>query len=251
MNNLNSEYYITNSSSFSAQSKPINIEIILNEKLVSRGKDIGPPYGKKFIFFIDDVNMPKMDKYGSQPVNEFLRQLLDQEGYYDLKKYQFKHVKSTNFILACTTGNDLTINISQRLIRHFFTIHLADMSKQSMHLIFNSILHQYYITEYKFTISTDKIKSLIESSINLYFKISEKLLPTPNKSHYSFNLRDLSKVYQGMTLKNIDIKNDKDIYDLFCHEISAQTGVLKANSRYLKYCDSYNVLLICTFISLK
>ena len=32
---------------------------------------------KKIIYFVDDVNMPKLDEYGSQASIEMLRQLLD------------------------------------------------------------------------------------------------------------------------------------------------------------------------------
>lgn len=39
---------------------------------------------------------------------------------------------------------------------------------------------------------------LVLATIELYNSIRRELLPTPNKSHYTFNLRDMGKVVQGL-----------------------------------------------------
>lgn len=41
---------------------------------------------------------------------------------------------------------------------------------------------------------------LVAATIHIYSTITSQLLPTPAKSHYTFNLRDLSKVFQGMLM---------------------------------------------------
>ena len=53
------------------------------------------------IFFLDDVNMPQLDTYGSQPPIELLRQTIDNGGIYDTKKLHFKNIAETHFALAC------------------------------------------------------------------------------------------------------------------------------------------------------
>merc|ERR1719309_1421387 len=39
---------------------------------------------------------------------------------------------------------------------------------------------------------------ITEATIEMYNVVVEKFLPTPNKIHYLFNLRDISKVFQGL-----------------------------------------------------
>ena len=40
------------------------------------------------------------------------------------------------------------------------------------------------------------LKPLVDSTIEVYVRIAADLLPTPAKAHYTFNLRDVSKVFQ-------------------------------------------------------
>jgi dynein heavy chain len=50
---------------------------------------------------------------------------------------------------------------------------------------------------------------LVISSIEVYKTVCTSLLPTPSKSHYTFNLRDLSKVFQGILMveaKKVDVR---------------------------------------------
>ena len=50
---------------------------------------------------------------------------------------------------------------------------------------------------------------LVAASVKIYERIASELLPTPAKSHYTFNLRDLSKVFQGLLMVKADHADTK------------------------------------------
>ena len=59
----------------------------------------------------------------------------------------------------------------------------------------------------------------MKSTINVYTTVCNELLPTPAKSHYTFNLRDLAKVFQGVLMHNPnDMEDVNTLIKLWYHE---------------------------------
>ena len=60
---------------------------------------------------------------------------------------------------------------------------------------------------------------IVAAAVEIYQRMSTDLLPTPAKSHYVFNLRDLSKCVQGILQADVGVVREKRyIFRLFCHE---------------------------------
>ena len=205
---------------YSAQTKPANLRDVFETKLERKRKNLlGPPAGKKMYMFIDDLNMPALEKYGAQPPNELLRQVIDQGGFYDVQKLFFKHVQDMICLTACAPPGGGRNEVSPRLLRHFNMIWLCSLSQDSMFRIFNRILSGFIVAnvpQYDHVVD-----NIVKSSVNIYTRIQKELLPTPARSHYTFNLRDLSKVFQGVLMIKAKFIGDMDsLIRLWCHESS-------------------------------
>lgn len=92
------------------------------------------------LFFIDDVNMPMLEKYLAQPPIELLRQVIDSKGFYDKKKLFWKNVQDVQFILACGPPSGGRMPVTPRLFRHFNMVWMTALSEEAMNRIFANIL---------------------------------------------------------------------------------------------------------------
>ena len=60
-------------------------------------------------------------------------------------------------------------------------------------MIFMSIV-EGFLKDFKKEVSV-LAKQMVDCSLLIFTKITTELRPTPDKSHYTFNLRDISKVF--------------------------------------------------------
>ncbi|XP_052086994.1 dynein axonemal heavy chain 1-like isoform X4 [Mytilus californianus] len=199
--------YIPEFMVFSAKTSANQTQDLIDGKLDKRRKGVfGPPLGKYFIFFIDDLNMPALEEYGAQPPIELIRQWMDFKGWYDRKQIgDFRNLVDVNFCCAMGPPGGGRNPISARLLRHFNFIAFTEMEDSSKRKIFGSIFKSWVDTELMGLVNEvpamqQHVDQMVTTCISVYNTITTQLLPTPTKSHYTFNLRDLSKVFQGMLM---------------------------------------------------
>ena len=112
------EEYQTLKQTFSAQTSANQVQDFMDGKFDKHRKGVyGPPIGKKFIVYIDDLNMPMKEEYGAMPPIELIRQFMDHEGWYDRidKEKPFKTLKNLIFVSAMGPPGGGRQHITQRL----------------------------------------------------------------------------------------------------------------------------------------
>jgi len=77
--------------------------------------------GKWLILFCDEINLPDIDKYGTQRVISFLRQLVEHNGFYRSSDQQWVTLERIQFVGACNPPTDPGRKpLSHRLVKNFF-----------------------------------------------------------------------------------------------------------------------------------
>ena len=182
---------------FSAQTNSNSTQQTIEAKLEKkRGKKcIGSKGNSTCVLFVDDVNMPMVETYGAQPPIELLRQLLDQGGFYDRPAFFWKVIEKFNILCAAAPPGGGRSALTPRFMRHFHVFNLPEPSEDAMRSIFDSILREFLIFHH-FPESVRKSGNMaVAATVDLFTQITNNLLPIPAKFHYTFNLRDVAKVF--------------------------------------------------------
>ncbi|KAL4694059.1 hypothetical protein H8959_013324, partial [Pygathrix nigripes] len=122
---------------FSAQTSSATTQEIIESKLERKRKNIlGAPGNKRIVIFVDDLNMPRLDRYGSQPPIELLWQYQDFGGFYDRNKLFWKEIQDVTIVSACAPPGGGRNPVTPRFIRHFSMLCLPVPSDHSLKQIF-------------------------------------------------------------------------------------------------------------------
>ncbi|XP_011803966.1 PREDICTED: dynein heavy chain 10, axonemal [Colobus angolensis palliatus] len=202
LKNLSEETNIVLMVNFSSRTTSMDIQRNLEANVEKRTKDTyGPPMGKRLLVFMDDMNMPRVDEYGTQQPIALLKLLLEKGYLYDRgKELNCKSIRDLGFIAAMGKAGGGRNEVDPRFISLFSVFNVPFPSEESLHLIYSSILKGHSSTFHESIVAVSG--KLTFCTLALYKIIVQDLPPTPSKFHYIFNLRDLSRVFNGLVLTN-------------------------------------------------
>ena len=206
--NINMSYYTT---SYTLQQE---LEGYIDKR---SGSFFGPPMGKHMVFFIDDMNLPEIETYGTQNSIAFLTQHMQHGSVFDREDLGFrKQLVDIQYVAAMnpTAGS---FEICERCQRHFATFAIAMPSKSDLTTIFSSLFGGHLSS---FGTNMQELSGkIVEAAIAIHEVVNTKFLPSAIKFMYNWNMRELSNIFQGCCLSKSDyyIKPSM-LVRLFVHE---------------------------------
>lgn len=220
LTNLSEDYMVANIP-FNFYTTSQILQSIMEMPLEKKaGRKFGPPGSKKLIYFIDDINMPEVDAFGTVQPHTIIRQFLDYQHWYDRTKLTLKEIHNCQLI-GCLNPTAGSFTIDPRLQRHFLVFSVNFPSAESLVHIYKTILIQHLESQTnKFSASVQRMSSLvIDAALTLHTRMSQMFLPTAIKFHYTFNMRDLANIFTGILFATHDTCEDANsIARLYIHE---------------------------------
>lgn len=217
LNSLSEDWVVLNAP-FNFYTTSEMLQGVLEKPLEKKaGRNYGPPGAKRLVYFIDDMNMPEVDAYGTVQPHTLLRQHMDYKHWYDRQKLSLKEINNCQYV-SCMNPTAGSFTIDPRLQRHFSVFAVSFPGNDALQTIYNSILSQYLSNGFPQPVIKYSL-NVVNAALNLHQRITSSFLPTAIKFHYIFNLRDLSNIFQGILFVKPDaVKTTTDLVRLYLHE---------------------------------
>lgn len=220
MMSLSKDKYTENMINFSARTSAAQTQEIVMSKLDRRRKGVyGPVMGKQCVLFVDDLSMPQKEQYGAQPPIELLRQWIDHGHWFDARDTSVLYLVDILLIAAMIPPGGGSNVVTPRLLRHLHIIGVDAFEDDTMTRIFSSILDWHFDKGFEPAVSRLG-KMVVSATMMVYHEAIAKFLPIPAKSHYTFNLRDFSRVIRGIVLvPSTHMQEPEKLIKLWIHEV--------------------------------
>ncbi len=146
--------------------------------------------GKWLVLFCDEINLPAPDKYGTQRVITFLRQLTERAGFWRASDQQWVHLERIQFVGACNPPTDPgRVPLSGRFLRFAPVVLVGFPSRTSLQAIYGTMTRALLKLAPELRAQADP---LTQAMLDVYQQCQRRFTPDMH-AHYIFSPRELSR----------------------------------------------------------
>jgi dynein heavy chain 1 len=173
--------------------------------------------GRWLIIFCDEINLPAPDKYGTQRAISFLRQLVEQNGFWRTSDKTWVTLDRIQFVGACNPPTDAgRTPMALRFLRHAPLIMVDYPGEQSLLQIygtFNSAVLKIVPT------LRGHAEALTKAMVQLYAESQKRFTPDI-QPHYVYSPRELTRWVRGVyeALKPLETLPVEGLIRIWAHE---------------------------------
>ena len=201
---------VLTSLNFSSRTTPEVILKVFQQycNYVRKGKDIilepAESLGAQswLVVFCDEINLPEEDNYGTQRVIMFMRQLVEQGGFWRNDNVWVK-INRIQFVGACNPPTDAgRVDMSHRFLRHVPLLLVDFPERDSLMQIYRTFNGGMMKLFPNLKGETD---SMTEAMVEVYTENQQRFKPT-NQPQYFYSPRELSRWVRGIyeSIVNMD-----------------------------------------------
>lgn len=146
--------------------------------------------GKWMVVFCDEINLPSADKYGTQRVMTFIRQMVEKNGFWKPGEHTWVTLERIQFLGACNPPTDPgRVPLSQRFLNHAPLLYVDFPSRNSLVQIygtFNKALLKLAPDVRAYD------AELTDAMVDFYVASQKKFTPDQH-AHYIYSPRELTR----------------------------------------------------------
>ncbi|GET88580.1 dynein heavy chain, putative [Leishmania tarentolae] len=166
----------------------------------ARGLVMAPTSGKQLLLFCDEVNLPALDRYGTQVVVQLLRQLIERNGFHRARDNTWITVEDVQVVGACNPPTDPgRVPLSARFLRWAPVLFVDFPSPESLETIYTTYCRA--ILAWSEHLRGQVATRLAQAMVKMY-RVSQAKFTPIQQPHYLYSPRELSRwsraLYEGI-----------------------------------------------------
>lgn len=187
-------------------------------KKTPRGTVLSPISSRSWLMvFCDEINLPAPDKYGTQRVISFMRQMVESNGFWRTSDLTWVHLERVQFIGACNPPSDSgRTELNMRFLRHAPVLYVDYPEIISL----NQIYGTYIRAVLKVTPNLRGYAQALTKAMVDFYYASKRRFSTQQQAHYIYSPRELTRWVRGIyeTLKNLEDIDVEGLVRVWAHE---------------------------------